>query len=1168
MGQLAGGPMEYDEEDNGAAGSIPEFGAIFMSSSITKKECLRRKIFALPSSKAEFVKHVKAGMVLFLFEFEKRQLFGVYQASSDGAMDIVPHGFKYSGKHFPAQVCFTSVWYCDPLPEREFRDAIRENYFSAKKFNFGLSEDQVRRLLSLFSSRKLKNKIPSYPLAEVLVGAAGKDRRLVDDDRFGSERECIEPIEYDEFSSAVFCDYQANSLAGAKEDEVLMDDVVNTEGKLYPFAEGDIMAKRGRIDNDFSLITNDLEENDIYNHGTLRPFHIDSPNDSSDEVRRLADARRLLTVERVRNEKQVDKVHNPVVSPEYPLGPLNVRTSDDDDRFMQRNALFGEYNIGNSFGRVFTSDHYGKPLDKSKHQDDRFFFDYCVHRGESVCDSVKHMPYGRGDLNLQRPARELIDDRQCSMNWKLKSNHFDCDRSPVSAFEHSARLLHKVRNTTSVGFFPINDKIESQSDFGTSSEGFSSENSAHLLNCGPRIIHERKYPIVGGRLNESMMDSILCSPPTSTRKIGYIPTVDGRVVDDGRLRKIERVDNEEDFHTVINSVNSREHPSFSKQKQTSSSFSDKLLPENGLSQLTVTREFYPSRSRFDDATITRAVPYIPEKPNFSGGCSASAASDRISSLVRENHPGSLGNFYSLSNTISPPYFLESEKCSRSLDIAPECGNRGLQLNTSGHQSSLLHVPTSSFLNPDLSMRMNQNASAPGNYQGLLSPKRSLTSLQSSERENTQAEKRFFGYASRSSENHSVFAGNLPTSSELLIERVPRHDLAGSASKDYSVGVYHPERDLASYESEYFGNSRAMNLEEHHEISKAPDFNSTVKRRSVFTRLNCRLESQVGDERNDRHSNGHDCYMDASADEVMDMLQQVNNPSPRNLKVVGPAKHGENAIDEIQSHNDTNHSRLEKKKLNNACQGTVENIEEMHKETRMVDFKRRSETKKNLVSSSICSAEDNTIAGITEEVESSTKKTLKRKKLVRPVFRKVESASDTLCSKQSRLPGQVLDKDDKQSRDRASGSICGAEMPSNETRLSNVLASSTDQSISCNMKEQSNPEEQKGLEALLLPSRGHEFRGRETSAVGLQIGTTRVLLNEQPQCESPCIQTSVEGMLCKDNDAVVSSLFLEKSEDLRLGAGCRNNLTEEKKLRKLKSKKKIRRTNKTGTEPSQ
>lgn len=104
--------MEYDEEDY-SFGDVPECGAIFMSSTLTMEECFKRHVFALPSSKARFVKHIKAGMLLFLFEFKKRQLFGVFEATSDGAMDIVPDGFYFSGRHFPAQVCYAywCSWY-------------------------------------------------------------------------------------------------------------------------------------------------------------------------------------------------------------------------------------------------------------------------------------------------------------------------------------------------------------------------------------------------------------------------------------------------------------------------------------------------------------------------------------------------------------------------------------------------------------------------------------------------------------------------------------------------------------------------------------------------------------------------------------------------------------------------------------------------------------------------------------------------------------------------------------------------------------------------------------------------------------------------------------------------------------------------------------------------
>lgn len=92
------------EKVNGASGEDPEYGAIFMSNNSTRKECLSRGLFGLPIGLAGFVKQVKAGMMLFLFEFEKRELHGVFQACSDGAINIEPNAFQSSGKQFPAQV--------------------------------------------------------------------------------------------------------------------------------------------------------------------------------------------------------------------------------------------------------------------------------------------------------------------------------------------------------------------------------------------------------------------------------------------------------------------------------------------------------------------------------------------------------------------------------------------------------------------------------------------------------------------------------------------------------------------------------------------------------------------------------------------------------------------------------------------------------------------------------------------------------------------------------------------------------------------------------------------------------------------------------------------------------------------------------------------------------
>ncbi|KAM3252368.1 putative protein isoform X2 [Capsicum annuum] len=189
--------MEYESEENGFVSvPAPEFRAIFMSNIATKRDCFKHKVFGLPSSMANFVKEVKKGMILFLFEFEKRQLFGVYWAISDGGMNIVPHAFSSSGKQFCAQVQFVPIWCCSPLSENEFRDAIRENYFSARKFHFGLSDEQVHRLLRLFSSRKLKRRSLSRGYPRSLHGI-----ERVKDDMFpiehrGKDEDIIDSAEH------------------------------------------------------------------------------------------------------------------------------------------------------------------------------------------------------------------------------------------------------------------------------------------------------------------------------------------------------------------------------------------------------------------------------------------------------------------------------------------------------------------------------------------------------------------------------------------------------------------------------------------------------------------------------------------------------------------------------------------------------------------------------------------------------------------------------------------------------------------------------------------------------------------------------------------------------------------------------------------------------------
>lgn len=82
----------------------PYCGAIFMSNRMTIEECFEKKLFGLPYVQSDFVRGVKKGMILFLFEYEERKLYGVFEATSDGKMNINPEAYTSSGKRFPAQV--------------------------------------------------------------------------------------------------------------------------------------------------------------------------------------------------------------------------------------------------------------------------------------------------------------------------------------------------------------------------------------------------------------------------------------------------------------------------------------------------------------------------------------------------------------------------------------------------------------------------------------------------------------------------------------------------------------------------------------------------------------------------------------------------------------------------------------------------------------------------------------------------------------------------------------------------------------------------------------------------------------------------------------------------------------------------------------------------------
>lgn len=139
-------------------------GAIFMCNRRTWKECLGQSLFGLPIAKKSLVEQVVPGMKLFLFEYERRQLWGVFEATSYGGMNIISDA--YSGGSFPCQVRVKVPEDCVALYEEEFYHVIKKNYYTAKNFNFNLTRNQVCQLVNLFERKYLRAKGMEPGLAE------------------------------------------------------------------------------------------------------------------------------------------------------------------------------------------------------------------------------------------------------------------------------------------------------------------------------------------------------------------------------------------------------------------------------------------------------------------------------------------------------------------------------------------------------------------------------------------------------------------------------------------------------------------------------------------------------------------------------------------------------------------------------------------------------------------------------------------------------------------------------------------------------------------------------------------------------------------------------------------------------------------------------------------
>ncbi|KAK1321916.1 hypothetical protein QJS10_CPA03g01039 [Acorus calamus] len=128
-------------------------GVIFGCKQSTMRECLLKQIFGLPSSHSSYVSNIRQGLPLFLFNYTDRKFHGIFEAASNGQLNIDPYCWTENGEEktpYPAQVRIRISIECKSLDESQFRDVIADNYYTTSHFWFELDHAQVEGLKTLF----------------------------------------------------------------------------------------------------------------------------------------------------------------------------------------------------------------------------------------------------------------------------------------------------------------------------------------------------------------------------------------------------------------------------------------------------------------------------------------------------------------------------------------------------------------------------------------------------------------------------------------------------------------------------------------------------------------------------------------------------------------------------------------------------------------------------------------------------------------------------------------------------------------------------------------------------------------------------------------------------------------------------------------------------------
>mgnify|MGYP001066167099 CR=1 FL=1 len=120
--------------------SRPASGFVFLCNNRTERECLDNRVFGLHEPMKYRVFQVKEGDILFLHNYQANRLHGVFEAVSNGGMNLVPYAF---GGKYPAQVRVRRKLDCPWVDKGALLPLIRKGHIRISRRGIPIFPDRL-----------------------------------------------------------------------------------------------------------------------------------------------------------------------------------------------------------------------------------------------------------------------------------------------------------------------------------------------------------------------------------------------------------------------------------------------------------------------------------------------------------------------------------------------------------------------------------------------------------------------------------------------------------------------------------------------------------------------------------------------------------------------------------------------------------------------------------------------------------------------------------------------------------------------------------------------------------------------------------------------------------------------------------------------------------------